>query len=162
MKIRGLDQLRKHLPDMNNLPGFLRFFLLSIILFSLVTALFTTLLLTWQFGQLIAEIVLGGVGFGLLYLFFRHKQDYKTRFGPLAYNRGASRFGFPGVTVIAIVIAHIRYLPGPMLPHFWGYIVLPALGWVLIAVGTLLGLRTVQIFGVDNLTMLYVTNGASS
>ena len=29
-------------------------------------------------------------------------------------------------------------------------------GWVLIAAGTLLGLRTVLTFGVDNLTMLYV------
>jgi protein-S-isoprenylcysteine O-methyltransferase Ste14 len=60
------------------------------------------------------------------------------------------------VTIIASVVAHIRYLPGPEIPHFWWYIVLPALGWVLIAVATLLGLRTVQIFGVDNLTMLYV------
>jgi protein-S-isoprenylcysteine O-methyltransferase Ste14 len=156
MNIKGLNQLHKHLPDLNSLPGIVRFFLLSILLLCLVTILFNTLLFTWPFGQLIAEILLGGLGFLLLYLFFRYRQDFKARYGPLAYSRGASRFGFPAVTIIGSVIAHIRYLPGPVIPHFWGYSVLPALGWVLIVAGTLLGLRTVQIFGVDNLTMLYV------
>ncbi len=146
MNLNGLDQLRKHLPDLNTPLGILRFFLLPIILFFLITALFNTLRLTWPFGQVIAEIVLGGLGFGLLYLFFRHKQDFKTRFGPLAYRKAASRFGFPGVTIIATVVAHIRYLPGPQIPHYWWYIVLPALGWALIVAGALLGLRTVQIF----------------
>jgi protein-S-isoprenylcysteine O-methyltransferase Ste14 len=159
MHIKGLDQLHKHLPDLNTPLGVLGFFLPSLILFTLIDVLFTTMLaqrLTWPFEQLIAEIVLGGLGFGLLYLFFRYKNDFRNRFGPLAYSRAASRFGFPAVTVIGSVIAHIRYLPGPAIPHFWGYSVLPALGWALIGVSTLLGLRTVQIFGVDNLTMLYV------
>jgi len=105
---------------------------------------------------LVAEILLGGLGFGLLYQFFRYKQDFKARFGPLAYNRAAKWFGLPGVTIIAAVVARICYLPGPEIPPFEGYIVLSVLGWVLIVVGTLLGLRTVQIVGVDNLTMLYV------
>ena len=156
MNINGLDQLRQHLPDLNTPLGVLRFFLLSIILFILITVLFNTMRLIWPFEQVIAEIVLGGLGFGLLYLFFRHKPDFKARFGPLAYSKAASQFGFPAVTIIGAVVARIRDLPGPDIPHFWGYIVLPALGWVLIVVGMLLGLRTVQIFGVDNLTMLYV------
>jgi len=156
MYIKGLDQLREHVPDLNTPPGVLRYFLLSIILFFLISILFNAMRLTWTFAQVVAEIVLGGLGFGLLYLFFRHKKDYKARFGPLAYSRAASLFGLPGVTIIAVVIAHIRNLPGPEIPHFWWYIVLPTLGWVLIAIGTLLGLRTVLTFGVDNLTMLYV------
>lgn len=41
MNINGLDQLRKHVPDLNNPIGILSFFLLSIILFFLITALFT-------------------------------------------------------------------------------------------------------------------------
>ncbi len=156
MKINGLDKIREHVPDFHTLLGVLSFFLLSIILFILITALFTTLRLTWPFGQLVAEIVLGGLGFVLLYLFFRHKQDFKTRFGPLAYSRAASRFGFPGVVIIGTVVARIRYLPGPEIPHFKWNIVLLVLGWVLIAMGALLFLRTMQTFGVDNLSMLYV------
>ena len=156
MNIKGLDQLRKHVPDLNTPLGALRIFLVPIILFFLVTALFNTMHLIWPFWLLVAEIGLGGLGFGLLHLFFRYKQEFKARFGLLAYSRAARRFGLPGVTIIAAVVARIRYLPGPQIPHFGWYIILPALGWVLIVVGALLGLRTVQIFGVDNLTMLYV------
>ncbi len=156
MKINGLDQLRRHLPDLNNPLGVLGLFLPSIILFVLVTAVFTTRLLARPVEQLIAEIGFGGLGFGLLYLFFRHRQDIKARFGSLAYSRAAGRFGLPAVTTIGTVIAHLRYLPGPDIPHFGWYSVVPALGWALIGVGTLLGLRTVLTFGVDNLTMLYV------
>ena len=156
MAIKGLGQLRQHVPDLNTLLGVLRYLLLSIILLFLTTVLFTSMPLTWTFGHLVAEIVLVGLGFGLLYLFFRLKKGFKARFGPLAYSKAGRRFGLPGVTIIAAVIAHIRYLPGPQIPHFWGYIVLPVLGWVLITVGTLLSLRTVLTFGVDNLTMLYV------
>jgi protein-S-isoprenylcysteine O-methyltransferase Ste14 len=156
MTIKGLDQLRKHVPDWNTPLGILRFFLLPVILFFLVTVFFNTIRFNWPFWQLVAEILLDGLGFGLLYQFFRYKQDYKARFGPLAYSRAASRFGLPGVTIIAAVVARIRYLSSLEIPRFGWYIVLPVLGWMLIIAGALLGLRTVQIFGVDNLTMLYV------
>jgi protein-S-isoprenylcysteine O-methyltransferase Ste14 len=156
MNIKGLDQLRQHLPDLNTPLQVMRFFLFSIILLCLVAVLFNSLLFNWPVGQLIAEIVLGGLGFLLLYLFFLNRQGFKARYGPLAYSRAASRFGFPGVTIIGSVIAHIRYLPGPGIPHFGWYFIVPGLGWALIVVATLLGLRTVLTFGVDNLTMLYV------
>lgn len=156
MNIKGLDQIRKHVPDLNTPLGVLRFFLLFIVLFFLVTALFTTVHFPRAFWPLVAEIMLCGLGFFLLYQFFRQRQNYKARFGPLAYSRAASRFGFPGVTIIAAMVARIRYLPGPEIPHFWGYILLPVLGWALIVVGVILSFRTVQTFGVDNLTMLYV------
>jgi protein-S-isoprenylcysteine O-methyltransferase Ste14 len=156
MTIKGLDQLRKHVPDLNTPLGVLRFFLPPAILVFLVTAFFNTIRFTWPFWQLVAEILLGSLGFGLLYLFFRSRQDFKARFGPLAYRQAARLFGFPGVTIIAAVVSRVRYLPGPEIPRFGWDLVLPALGWVLIVTGGLLGLRTVQIFGVDNLTMLYV------
>ncbi len=156
MTIKGLDQLRKHVPDLNTPIGVLRIFLLPVILFFLVTAFFNAIRFAWSFWQIASEILLGGVGFGLLYLFFRYKQDFRARFGPLAYSRAAGWFGLPAVTIIAAVVARIRYLPGPEITGFGWYIVFPALGWVLIVVSVMLALRTVQIFGVDNLTMLYV------
>ncbi len=156
MIIKGLDQLRRHVPDLNTPFGVLRIFLLPMILLFLVTVFFNAIRFIWPFWQLVAEVLLAGLGFGSLYLFFRYRQDFKARFGPLAYSQAARWFGFPGVTIIAAAIARLRYLPGPWIPGFGWFVVFPALGWVLIVVGTLLGLRTVQLFGVDNLTMLYV------
>ncbi len=156
MTIKGLDQLRKHVPDLNTPLGNLRFFLIPVILFILVTVFLNAIRVTWPFWQLAAEILLGGLGFGLLYLFFRSRQDFKARFGPLAYRQAARWLGLPGVMFIAATVTRLRYLPGPEIPHLGWPIVLPTLGWVLIGVGALLGLRTVQVFGVDNLTMLYV------
>jgi protein-S-isoprenylcysteine O-methyltransferase Ste14 len=156
MTIKGFDQILKHVPDLNTPLGFLRFFLPSILLLILIIALSTTLRFTWPFWQLVGEIVLGSLGFGLLALFFRYKADFKAHFGLRAYGRAASWFGFPGVVMIGTLIARIRYLTGPMIPRFWEMTVLPVLGWGLIGIGALLGLRTVQTFGVDNLTMLYV------
>lgn len=154
--IKGLDELRQHVPDLNSPLGTFRFLLLPVILFILITVLFNAIRFPWIFWQGVAEILLGSLGFGLLYLFFRSRQGYKSRFGPLAYRQAARRFGLPGVMIIAAVVTRIRYLPGPAIPRLgWG-IVLPVLGWVLIGVGVLLGLRAVQVFGIDNLTMLYV------
>ena len=156
MYIRGFDQLRKHIPDLNSPLGVIRTFLLAVTLFFLVTTFFNTQKRTQPFWLLVAEIVLGGLGFLLLYLFIRYRKGFKARFGNLAYNRAASMLAFPGVAIIAAVLARIRYLPGPEIPRFRGFIVLPGLGYVLIALGVLLFMRTLQTFGIDNLIMLYV------
>lgn len=154
--IKGLDQLRQHVPDLNSPLGALNFLMLPVSLFILITIFFNALSFLWPFWQLVAVILLGGLGFGLLYLFFRFKQEYKTRFGPLAYRQAARRFGLPGVMIIAAVVTRIRYLPGPTILRLGWDLALPALGWMFVAVGVLLGIRVLQIFGVDNLTMLYV------
>jgi protein-S-isoprenylcysteine O-methyltransferase Ste14 len=156
MNIKGLDQLRKHVPDFNTPIGVLRILFLPILLIFLVTALLTSWYLASTAWSLIGEIMFGGLGFFLLYLFFRYKNDFKARFGPLAYSKAVSRFGFPGVAIISAVVARVRSLPGPEIPHYWWYIVLPLLGWALITAGLLLFLRALQTFGVDYLIMLYV------
>jgi protein-S-isoprenylcysteine O-methyltransferase Ste14 len=74
----------------------------------------------------------------------------------LAYSQTARWLGFPGVVIIAIVIAHIRILPGPAILNDRWSMVLQVPGWVLIVLSVLLALRAVLVFGVDNLTMLYV------
>jgi protein-S-isoprenylcysteine O-methyltransferase Ste14 len=156
MNVKGLDQLRKHVPDFNTPIGVLRILFLPMLLIILVTALLTSEYLSSTAWRLAGEILFGGLGFFLLYLFIRYRNDFKARFGPLAYNKAVRRFGFPGVAIIAAVVARIRSIPGPKILHYWGYNVLPGLGWVLIAVGLLLFLRALQTFGVDYLIMLYV------
>lgn len=156
MNIKGLDQLRKHVPDFNSPIGFLRILFLPILLIFLVTALLTTKYLTSAVWVLIGEIVFDGLGFFLIYLFVRYKNDFKVHFGALAYSKAVSRLGFPGVAIISAVVARIRTIPGPEIPHYWWYFVLPTLGWALIVMGLLLFLRAVLTFGVDYLIMLYV------
>jgi protein-S-isoprenylcysteine O-methyltransferase Ste14 len=156
MNVKGLDQLRKHVPDFNTPIGLLRIFFLPLLLILLVTALSTTEYLSSTVWRLVGEILFGSLGFFLLYVFIRYRKDFKNRFGPLAYSKAVRWFGFPGVAIIAAVVASIGSIPGPEIPHYWGSNVLPVLGWVLIAVGLLLFLRALQTFGVDYLIMLYV------
>ncbi len=156
MTLKGLDPLRKHIPDLDTPLGVLRLLLLPALLFLLITYLFNALRRIDPSYQLAAEVLLGLLGFGLLYLFFRSRQVFRARFGPLAYRQAAQRYGLPGVTAIAAAIARIRALPGGEIPRQGGGLVLPGLGWALIGVGVLLGVRAVQVFGIDNLVMLYV------
>jgi protein-S-isoprenylcysteine O-methyltransferase Ste14 len=156
MNLKSLDQLRKHIPDYNTPLGVLRLLFPPILSFYLVTALLSTKLLARAAWPLFGEILFGVLGFSWISLFFRYKDDYKARFGPLAYSKAVSRFGYPGVAIIAAVVARIHTIPGPEFPHYGWFIILQALGWILIAVGLLLFLRTLRIFGLDYLTMLYV------
>jgi protein-S-isoprenylcysteine O-methyltransferase Ste14 len=155
MKIKGLDQLLKHVPELNTPLGALRFFLPAISLLFLVTASFTLRSLAWPY-LLAGEILFGGLAFLLLYHFVRRRQEFKARFGRLAYSRAGSWLGFPAVAMLFALVARIRSLPGPAIaPGGWA-VALAALGWALVALGALLALRAVQTFGVDNLAMLYV------
>ncbi len=152
----GFDNIRRHLPDINNLVDVLYFFLPSILLWILLTLFSTAVVFTWSIWQFILEILLIGLGFGLLALFFRYKVEFKDHFGALAYSKAASWLGLPAAFVIGYALFRLHTLPAMLLPQYLAAIVFPVLGWMLIGFGVLLGLRTVQIFGVDNLTMLYI------
>lgn len=156
MNIKGFEQLRRHLPDLGTPGGPVRLFGLPALLFLFVTVFFTTEDRTLPFWLLDGEVVLGTLGFLLLYMFFRSRNDFRARYGELAYSAAARRFIFPGLAIIFAVVARIGYIPGPPIPRGWWYPILPVLGWVLIAAGVLLWLRAIQAFGVDNLAMLYV------
>ncbi|MGE5221725.1 MAG: hypothetical protein ACM3PY_04765, partial [Omnitrophica WOR_2 bacterium] len=153
MSIKGLDQLRKHLPDFNNPFGILRLLLVPILSFFLAAALLTAAGLIGPVLTMVVAILLDGLAFFLLYLFVHYRKHFIARFGSLAYSIAASRLAYPAVAIISAVVARIRSIPGPGFPNFWGDAVLPVLGWALIASGLLLFLRTIQIFGVDNLVM---------
>jgi protein-S-isoprenylcysteine O-methyltransferase Ste14 len=156
MNIKGLYQLRKHVPELNTPFGILRLFGPPVLVYFLVTAFFSIEDRTSQFWLLDGEVVFGALGFVWLSMFFRVKSSYRAKYGLLAYSKAVSRFGYPAVAIIVAVVVRIGNIPGPSIPHLWWYPVLPALGWLLIIVGALLALRVLQTFGIDNLTMLYV------
>lgn len=154
--LKGLDNLRARVPDLRTPFGAARLLFIPISLFIIITAFFTTEDATWQFWLLDGEVVIASIGFLLLGLFFRLKKDLIAKYGAQAYPLALKRFSLPGLAIIFAVIARMGYIPGPLIPRLWWYPVLPALGWTMIVVGTLLWVRSVLTFGVDNLTMLYV------
>jgi protein-S-isoprenylcysteine O-methyltransferase Ste14 len=156
MSIKGFDQIRRHIPALNTPLGVLGIFILPVAAFLLATAIFNALARSGPVWELVGEVLLGSLGFSLMYLFVRYKSQFRARFGPLAYSQAARWLGWPGVAIIAAVVTHIRTIPGPAIPHGWWTIAVPVLGWALIVIGLLLFLRVVQVFGVDNLIMLYV------
>ncbi len=156
MRIKGLNQLHKHIPELNTPLGVLRVFFLPVILLLLVPFILDSRIIRWPVWTLIVEITFGTVGFILVYLFIHLKGNFIARFGSSSYSKAASWFGYPGVAIIAVVVARIGTIPGPEIPRFGLFILLPILGWVLIVIGGILSLRAVLTFGLDYLVMLYV------
>jgi protein-S-isoprenylcysteine O-methyltransferase Ste14 len=127
-----------------------------VVLFAALTGFFAVEDATAAFWLLDGEIVIGTVGFLLLTLFFRSKEELLSRYGDGAYAAAAKRFVFPGIAIVIAVVARCATIPGPPIPRSLWFPVMPALGWLLVVSGAVLWLRAVQALGVDNLTMLYV------
>jgi protein-S-isoprenylcysteine O-methyltransferase Ste14 len=156
MKLPGMDAVRAHVPQMQSrrgvaavMLGFLLAFLLPTLFFVIVDRLFPE----WMPD---GEIVGLAVGFLLLSRFFASREPYRRRFSVQAYPRAFARFAIPGLGIIAGGVAHLAYVPGPPIPDLWWRTVLIALGWLCLLIGSALWLRTVCIFGIDNLAMLYL------
>ncbi len=156
MHLKGFDKLRTHVPELRTAFGVVRLFFVPALLFIIVTLFFVTEDVTWPFWLLDGEVVIGTLGFLVLSLALRLKKDLIVRYNAQAYPLALKRFILPGLAIISAVVTRMGYIPGPLIPRFWWYPILPALGWVSLIVGALLWVRTVLAFGVDYLIMLYV------
>lgn len=155
-RLKGFDKLREHIPALRTPFGTLRTFLSPLILFFLIYNFFAIEDSTWQLWLLDGEVVIGSIGFLILSLFFRLKKDMLARFGPEAFALAFTRIVLPALAIIFSIVARVGYIPGPPIPRFGWYPILPALGWVLLVLGIALWVRAVTTFGVDYATMLYV------
>jgi protein-S-isoprenylcysteine O-methyltransferase Ste14 len=156
MQIKGLDQLRKHLPDLATRGGTLRLFFWFAFWLAATTAFFIwvdSVIADWMPD---GEIVLLTLGLLVVALFFRQKSAYQQRYGEGAYRRAFLRFCIPGIGILGASIAHLAYMPGVPLPPIWWTPVLIALGVLFILVGALLWMRSLLVLGADNLALLYV------
>ena len=66
------------------------------------------------------EIVVLALGFLILSRFFSQKDRYIARFGEQAYARAFTSFGIPGLGIVFGAIAHLAYMPGPLVPDVGG------------------------------------------
>ena len=155
MKFKGMDTLAKHVPELNSAGGRARIALYALFLFALVTAYFiiTDNIPTWSIDS---QIIIIGLGFLVMRLFFSRKQAYQEKYKELAYRNAFAHYGIPGLALIMAAIAHAGYMNGPILPQGWWTIIFFALGWFMLCIGAILWIRSVFIFGADNLALLYV------
>jgi protein-S-isoprenylcysteine O-methyltransferase Ste14 len=155
MNFKGMDNLSKHVPELNSTNGRIRIGLYAFIMFALVTAYFiiTDQIPTWSIDS---QIIIIALGFLVLSLFFTRKQRYQENYKELAYRYAFAHYAIPGLALLMAAIAHAGYMNGPYIPTGWWTIVFLALGWFMFCAGAILWIRSVFAFGADNLALLYV------
>jgi len=162
MKLKGINQLIQHVPELQTVRGKMIPILSFIAVFATTSALF--LLVDWRFSEWMpdGEIVVMAIGFLLLSRFYSQKQRYQEKYGELAYRNAFLRFNIPGLGILFASIAHMGYMPGPEIPEIWWRVDLIVLGYLFITIGAVLWLRSVAAIGIDYLTMLYLYFPADS
>ena len=156
LTLKGIQELREHIPDLRSPARSAGIAILPISIFSLTTVFFVAVKRYIPDWSLDGQVILITIGFLLLRMFFTNKKAYLFRYGDLAYRNAFLRFVLPGLAFVFAAVAHIAYMPGPALPTLWWTALLPFAGWYFVMLGTVLWLRAIFTFGLDNLTMLYV------
>ncbi len=157
MEFKGLDQLRRHVPELQTRSGEVRVGLAILGLFALVTIFFLWVDRGFPEWMPDGEIVVMAIGFLFMSLFFSRKKLYQQKYGELAYRNAFARFVIPGLGIIAAAVAHVGYMPGPEIPDaVWWKAILIWAGWVFVIAGTAVLMRGIMTFGADNLSLLYV------
>jgi protein-S-isoprenylcysteine O-methyltransferase Ste14 len=155
-RLNGFDKLQARLPSLRTAFGAFKALFPPCLLFFLIYNFFAIEDSTWQLWLLDAEAVIGGLGFVILSLFYRLKNNLKEQYGPKAFELAFTRIALPALAILFSIAARVGYIPGPPIPRFAGYPALPALGGLRVLLGAALWVRAAATFGVDYLTMLYV------
>ena len=155
MDINGMEQLRKHVADLNTPRGRARIGLYLLGWFLLITLYFVISdhIPTWSIDS---EIVVIALGFVVLRLFFTRKKAYQEKYKELAYHNAFAHYGIPGLAIIMAAVAHTAYMNGPFVPRGWWTTFFIVLGLWLLIIGGSLWARSIFAFGIDNLVLLYV------
>jgi len=155
MHIKGMDRLRRHVPDLRSPRGLIRvvLYLLGWVLLVTYYFLLTDQIPTWSIDS---QIIIFTVGFALLSMFFSRKKIYQEKYKGLAYRNAFAHFAIPGLGFIIAAVIHAGYMNGPFVPRGWWTIIFLVLGWLMLITGIALWLRSILTFGFDNLALLYV------
>ena len=155
MNLNGMEQLRKHVPDLHTPLGRVRIGLYLLAWFGLITLYFVISdnVPTWSIDS---QIVILALGFLVLSFFFTRKKAYQEKYKELAYRNAFAHFGIPGLAIIMAAVAHAGYMNGPFVPRGWWTTLFFIIGLWLLIVGAALWIRSIFAFGFDNLALLYV------
>lgn len=155
MKLKGAEELVRHIPELNSTSGSAKIALRFGGIFILTTAYFiiSDQIPTWTMDS---QIVVMALGFLILRRFFTQRKNFIEKYKEMAYQQAFVRFAIPGLAVIFAALAHTAYMNGPKFTQPTITVTLSVLGWFLVIVGAILWIRAVFAFGLDYLTMLYV------
>lgn len=155
MRINGMEQIRKHVPDLNTPRGRAQAGLILLSWFVLVTLYFVISdhIPTWSIDS---QIVVIALGFLVLRLFFARKKAYQEKYKELAYRNAFAHYVIPGLAIIMAAVAHAGYMNGPFVPRGWWSVVFLILGTWFLMIGAMLWIRGISALGMDNLALFYV------
>lgn len=104
-------------------------------------------------STLVSQVIIIGAGQALVAQVILRRSTFKARWGERAFSVAFRWWAIPGLTLVGAGLAHFAWIEGPRLvPH---EIALAPFVYLLVT-GTVLWLRTILVFGIDNLSMLYV------
>lgn len=155
-EIKGLQELREHVPDLRSPARSAWIGILALGIFSLMNNFYILVNHYLPIWGPDGQIIFTTIGFLLMRMFFTKKKTYILRYGDLAYRNAFGRFALPGLMLIFASVAYTGYIPGPRIPISWWTTVTPFLGWYFLIIGVALWVRAIFTFGLDNLAMLYV------
>lgn len=156
MSLKGMQELSRHFPDLLTGQGQARLAARAMLIFTLTTLFFRWTDRAIPDWQPDGQILVFTLGFLLIGRFFWQKRAYQEKYGDLAYRNAFVHFALPGLAIIFAAVAHSAYMPGLEVPAVWWKVYLTALGWFFLGTGAGLWARSVIVFGVDNLALLYV------
>ncbi len=128
--------------------------LLTVFLVGLVAvAIFRALDGLFVASTLVSQVIAIGAGLALVSQLILQRRALEAKWGARAFSIAFRWFAIPGITCIMLGLAHFAWIEGErILPREIG---LALFGYLLIS-GTLLWYRALTVFGIDNLSMLYV------
>ncbi len=162
MHLKGLDTLRQHVPALSTTWGFLPATLAMAAVIALTCLFFLAADTYFPEWMPDGEIIILALGFLVLSRFFSQRARMQERYGDSAYAKAYAHYAIPGLGMIVASIAHLGYIAGPLLPDLWWVQWLRVLGYILVAEGVVLSLRTATSAGFDYMLMLYVYQPAES
>jgi protein-S-isoprenylcysteine O-methyltransferase Ste14 len=110
-------------------------------------------------STLVSQAIVMWSGLAIVSQMFLRRVALKARWGDRAFSLAFRWFAIPGLTLIFVGVAHFVWIEGErIVPH--EIALLPAA--YLLVTGVVLWLRAVFVFGIDNLSLMYVYYPAES
>ena len=150
METNNLKTIRQYLPEISSSAGQLQLAMIILFYLCLTTVYFIITDRAIRDWSIDSQILVFMIGFINASLFFLKRDEYKNKFGDMAYRKAIKRFILPSLGILTAVLFHTAYMNGPQIPGGWWTVPMIWLGWLMLAVGSLLYLRSVMAFGLED------------
>jgi hypothetical protein len=150
------EALLAHVPELHARSRRLIAGLIAAGSFTLASAAMIVVDVWWPRWTALGQIAIVIAGFFIAAQFFWRRREYREKYGDRRYRNAFLHFMLPGLPLMFAAIAHNLYQPGERILLGWATPIAAMIGLYLLITGLLLYVRAYNVFGVDNLAMLYV------